>query len=174
MRALPLALLSATLAAACAPTATAPAQDPTPPAPDGVPARAAGKMSAAQVGTLTPVPAFQGGGAGWRVEIQSLGDMRHSVRLTSNLLTSSPPTSGQPARVDNGTVVYQPPPSSLPTPATILLTGTLYGPGGDRALRITLNAHTCRDAAGAEHRHAVQVEVAGAPDLHGCGDLAVY
>ena len=125
---------------------------------DGVPPGASGKISADQVGKVSPVPAFLGGGADWSVEILSLGDMRHSVKLTSG------------AGVQTGTAVYRP---TMAVQAQILLTGTLYASGGDRALRITLAPGECRDAAGS-HRHGVRIDIEGATSLQGCGDLAMY
>ena len=126
---------------------------------DSVPPGAAGKISADQVGKVSPVPAFQGAGAGWSVEIASLGDMRHSVKLISG------------DDVQTGTVIYQP---TTDAQAQILLTGTLYASGGDHALRITLTGGECRDAAGRSHRHGVRIDIAGATSLQGCGDLAMY
>jgi hypothetical protein len=126
---------------------------------DRVPAAAAGKISADQVGKVSPVPAFQGGGADWSVEILSIGDMRHSVKLASG------------DDVQTGTAIYQP---TMAAQSQILLTGTLYASGGDRALRITLTRGECRDAAGRSHRHGVRIDIEGAPSLQGCGDLAMY
>ena len=124
-----------------------------------MPPGAAGKISADQVGKVSPVPAFQGGGADWSVEILSLGDMRHSVKLTSG------------DDVQTGTAVYQP---TTAAQSQIVLTGTLYATQGDRALRITLTRGECRDAAGRSHRHGVRIDIAGAASLQGCGDLAMY
>ena len=125
---------------------------------DSVPPGAAGKISADQVGKVSPVPAFQGGGANWSVEILSVGDMRHSIKLTSG------------DDVQTGTAVYQPTADAQ----QILLTGTLYATQGDRALRIILTRSECRDAAGRSHLHQVRVDIAGAASLQGCGDLALY
>ena len=126
---------------------------------DSVPPGAAGKISADQVGKVSPVPAFQGAGADWSVEILSLGEMRHSVKLASG------------DDVQTGTAVYQP---MANVKSQILLTGTLYSNGGDRALRITLTRGECRDAAGRSHQHGVRIDIAGATPLQGCGDLAMY
>ena len=126
---------------------------------DGVPPGATGKISADQVGKVSPVPAFQGAGADWSVEILSLGEMRHSVKLASG------------DDVQTGTAVYQP---MANVKSQILLTGTLYSNGGDRALRITLTRGECRDAAGRSHQHGVRIDIAGATPLQGCGDLAMY
>lgn len=126
---------------------------------DGVPTGAAGEIAASQVGRVSPVPAFQGGGADWSVEILSLGDMRHSVKLASG------------DDVQAGTAVYQP---TTTAPPRILLAGTLHAAQGDRALRITLTRGECRDAGGAMHPHGVRVDIAGAAPLQGCGDLAMY
>ena len=124
-----------------------------------MPSGAAGKISADQFGKISGVPAFQGGGADWSVEIQSLGNMRHSITLTS----------GDDAQT--GTAVYQP--TTAPQ-SRIVLTGTVYATQGDRALRITLARGECRDAAGRTHRHVVSIEIEGAAPLRGCGDLAMY
>jgi hypothetical protein len=126
---------------------------------DGVPPGATGKISADQVGKVSPVPAFQGAGADWSVEILSVGDMRHTIKLTSG------------DDVQTGTAVYQP---MTAAPPQILLTGTLYATQGDRALRITLTRAGCRDAAGAMHQHGVRIDIAGMAPLQGCGDLAMY
>jgi hypothetical protein len=126
---------------------------------DSVPPGAAGKISADQVGKVSPVPAFQGGDANWSVEILSVGDMRHSIKLTSG------------DDVQTGTAIYQP---MTAAPPQILLTGTLYATQGDRALRITLTRGGCRDAAGAMHQHGVRIDIAGMAPLQGCGDLAMY
>jgi hypothetical protein len=126
---------------------------------DSVPPAAAGKISADQVGKLSPVPAFQGGGANWSVEILATGDMRHSVKLITG------------DDVQTGTAIYRP---SENAPSPIVLTGTLYATQGDRALRITLARGECRDDAGRTHLHGVRIEIAGATALQGCGDLAMY
>ena len=125
---------------------------------DSVPPAPAGKISADQVGKVSPVPAFQGGGEDWSIEIQAIGGMRHSVRLSTG------------DDVQTGTAVYQPATDKL----QILLTGTLYATQNDRALRITLTRGECRDAAGRAHRHRARIDVAGATSLQGCGDLAMY
>jgi hypothetical protein len=126
---------------------------------DSVPPGAAGKISVDQVGKVSPLPAFQGGGANWSIEILSVGDMRHSVKLTTG------------DDVQTGTAVYQPTTTAQPQ---ILLTGTLYATPDDRALRITLTRGECRDAAGAVHLHGVRIDIAGTASLQGCGDLAMY
>jgi len=145
-----------------APAANAAAPDGSMPADSGpadsLPPAAAGKISADQVGKVSPVPAFQGGGEDWSIEIQAIGGMRHSVRLSTG------------DDVQTGTAVYQPATDKL----QILLTGTLYATQNDRALRITLTRGECRDAAGRAHRHRVRIDVAGATSLQGCGDLAMY
>ena len=129
-------------------------------APDAsVPIGAAGKISADQVGKVSPVPAFQGRGADWSVEILSVGDMRHSVKLIT----------GDDAQT--GTAVYH---ASANAPPQIELTGTLYATQGDRALRIILTRGECRDVAGRSHLHGVRIDIEGAASLQGCGDLAMY
>lgn len=166
MRLLASIAMGAVLAAtgACAP-ASHDAIDVRVPAPgqrapnDRVATAAAGKISAGQAGKVSPVAAFQGGGAGWSVEILAVGDMRHGVKLASG------------GDVQAGTAVYQPTTTAQPQ---ILLTGTLHTAQGDRALRITLTRAECRDAAGAMHQHGVRIDIAGTAPLQGCGDLAMY
>jgi hypothetical protein len=149
--------LALTVIAACAPAGKNAVSASATPA--DVPPGAAGKISADPVGKVSPVPAFQGGGVDWSVEIASLGDMRHSVKLISG------------DDVQAGTAVYQP---TTDAQSQILLTGSLYASVGDHALRITLTRGECRDAAGRSHRHGVRIDIAGATPLQGCGDLAIY
>jgi hypothetical protein len=166
MRLLASIVMGAVLAAttACAP-ANNDATDMRAPVPgesasnDNVPIGAAGKISADQVGKVSPVPAFQGRGADWSVEILSLGDMRHSVKLITG------------DDVQTGTAVYH---ASANAPPQIELTGTLYATQGDRALRIILTRGECRDVAGRSHLHGVRIDIEGAASLQGCGDLAMY
>ncbi len=166
---LPAVLALVLLAGGCAPgkedtttAAVAPATAP-PDAAGTLPPGAAGKIAADQVGKVSPVPAFQGGGAGWRVEIQATGGLRHSVKLAV----------GEPAQRREGTVVYQPLPPAA-AGAVIILDGTLYDARGDRAISIKLARRDCTDAGGRVHQHDVQVDVDGESPLQGCGDLAMY
>ena len=131
--------------------ADAPAQR-APPLPG-----ARGKIAADQVGKLSPVPAFEGGGPGWDISIHATAGLRHDVRLRW----------GGSAHVAGGTVRYRASP-----PGTHLLEGTLYGVGGDRGLRIDLRRGDCRDA-GRVFPYAVMVMVDGMAPLRGCGELAL-
>ncbi|MCJ0826308.1 hypothetical protein MQC88_10160 [Luteimonas sp. 50] len=129
------------------------AQAPRTPPPPG----ARGKIAADQVGKLSPVAAFEGGGADWDIAIHATTGLRHDVRLRW----------GGGAHVAGGTVRYR-----ASAPGTHRLEGTLYGVGGDRGLRIDLRRGDCRDA-GRVFRYAVMVAVDGMVPLRGCGELAL-
>jgi hypothetical protein len=158
----PALLMSLVVVAGCAPRngglETGPEQRPADAPPPGAPAPGSrGKIAADQVGKVSPVPAFQGGGAGWGIAIQATGGLRHSVRLH---------WSGS-AGDASGTARYQ----AAGTPGTHQLAGTLYDKTGDRAMRITLRRGDC---AGARVRpYSVEVAVDGMAPLRGCGDLAL-
>jgi hypothetical protein len=130
-----------------APTGTAPAPG------------SRGKIAADQVGKVSPVPAFQGGGAGWGIAIQATGGLRHSVRLH---------WSGS-ARDVGGTARYQ----ATGTPGTHQFDGTLYDTSGDRAMRITLQREDCTGADARVRPYSVEVVVDDMAPLQGCGDLAL-
>ncbi|MFC7301047.1 hypothetical protein [Cognatiluteimonas weifangensis] len=134
--------------------------DPAPPAPlASVPAAEHGKLGTDQVGVLSPVAAFEGGGADWRIEIRADGGLRHGVRLQRG------------ATGDPGSARYRPA-AGTAAPGEHRLEGTLYTASGDRAMRIELQRGECRDAAAHTWPWRVRVEVDGLPSLHGCGELA--
>jgi len=153
-------LVLAVLATGCAPRPTAPVAKPAPPStattPDALPPGAAGKISAAQVGKLSPVPAFRGVGAGWRLQVQAVGDLGHDVVLQRG------------GRERHGSAVYRP---DAPAAGAIELDGTL---DDGAPLRIRILREPCTDAAGRAHAHAVEIAIGAAASLRGCGDLAVY
>lgn len=121
------------------------------------PPGARGKIAADQVGKLSPVPAFEGGGADWDVSIHAVAGLRHDVRLRW----------GGTTHVAGGTVRYR-----ASAPGTHRLDGTLYGVGGDRGLRIDLRRGDCGDA-GRVFPYAVVVAIDGMAPLRGCGELAL-
>ena len=129
------------------------------PAPDAPAPGSRGKIAADQVGKVSPVPAFQGGGAGWGIAIQATGGLRHSVRLH---------WSGS-ARDVGGTARYR----ATGIPGTHQLDGTLYDTSGDRAMRITLQRGDCTGADARVHPYSVAVAVDGMAPLQGCGELAL-
>lgn len=121
------------------------------------PPRAHGKIAADQVGKLSPVPAFEGGGAGWDISIHAIAGLRHDVRLRRGA-----------AQVANGTVRYRESP-----PGMHRLEGTLYGVDGDRGMHIELRRGDCTRPGGQVQAYGVEVVVDGMARLRGCGELAL-
>jgi hypothetical protein len=136
------------------PPADAPATG-TPPPPGS-----RGKIAADQVGKVSPVPAFQGGGGDWRISIRAIGGMRHDVQLRWGGTTHGA----------GGTARYLP---AEAAPGRHRLDGTLYGADGDRAMRITLQRGDCTGAGGRVQPYSVAVAVDGMAPLQGCGELAL-
>jgi hypothetical protein len=161
----PALLMSLVVVAGCAPRngglETGPAAQPPAgaPAPDAPAPGSRGKIAADQVGKVSPVPAFQGGGAGWGIAIQATGGLRHSVRLHWR----------GSARDVGGTARYQ----ATGTPGTHQFDGTLYDTSGDRAMRITLQREDCTGADARVRPYSVEVVVDDMAPLQGCGDLAL-
>ena len=116
-----------------------------------------GKIAADQVGKVSPVPAFEGGAADWRISIHATGGMRHGVRLS------------QGSNAANGTARYR----KSGMPGMHALDGTLYSDRGDRAMHITLQRGNCSGADGRVHPYGVEVLIDGMTPLQGCGDLAL-
>jgi hypothetical protein len=131
-----------------APTGTAPAPG------------SRGKIAADQVGKVSPVPAFQGGGGDWRISIRAVGGLRHDVQLRW----------GGTAHSAGGTGRYLP---AEAAPGRHRLDGTLYRADGDRAMRITLQRGDCTGAGGRVQPYSVAVAVDGMAPLQGCGELAL-
>jgi hypothetical protein len=134
-----------------------PADAPTGTAP---PPGSRGKIAADQVGKVSPVPAFQGGGGDWRISIRAIGGMRHDVQLRWGGTTHGA----------GGTARYLP---AEAAPGRHRLDGTLYGADGDRAMRITLQRGDCTGAGGRVQPYSVAVAVDGMAPLQGCGELAL-
>ena len=134
-----------------------PADAPTGTAP---PPGSRGKIAADQVGKVSPVPAFQGGGGDWRISIRAVGGLRHDVQLRWGGTTHGA----------GGTARYLP---AEAAPGTHRLDGTLYGADGDRAMRITLRRGDCAGAGGRVQPYSVAVAVDGMAPLQGCGELAL-
>lgn len=108
---------------------------------------------------ISPVPAFRGGDGHWRIEIQSVGDLRHDVVLSQG-----------DARM-TGTLGYRPVPG-VGEEGPFDLHGALHGPQGDAPMRVHLQREACIDEAGA-HAWKVQVDVEGQAPRDGCGDIAM-
>lgn len=106
---------------------------------------------------MSPVPAFTGGGAGWRIEIASTGKGNHDASLNAD------------GRTQTGTLRYLGQPADAPS-TLVVLNGEL-----DRQPTIVeIKRESCRDANGVDTRASVQVTVEGQPQRRGCGHLAVY
>jgi hypothetical protein len=170
-RTIPAALLISILAACSATTPTdavATAMPEAFAAASGPPPGAAGKISPDMVGKVSPVPAFNGLGEHFNIEIQSQGEqtpegMRHSVRLVWGMGTYE----------GEGTLFYR----SAPGPAhgaPILLDGTLQTAQGPKTLRVEIVTEACTDDADQPHAQRVTVALQGETGMQGCGDLAVY
>ena len=162
----PALLMSLVIVAGCAPrnggleTGPAAQRPADVPAPDVPATGSRGKLAADQVGKLSPVPAFEGGGVDWRISIHAVGGMRHDVQLRW----------GGTAHNAGGTVRYLP---AETAPGRHRLDGTLYGADGDHAMRITLQRGDCTGAGGGAHPYGVAVAVDGMAPLRGCGELAL-
>lgn len=143
-------------AQAAADIALANAKAPPPVAGDS---NAAGTPAPGDEGGISPVPAFHGGDAHWRIDIQSVGDLRHDVTLRQGR-----------ARLQ-GRLNYRPVPGTGED-GPFDLDGALYMPAGDAVMHVHLERATCLDATGA-HGWKVQVYVDGQAPREGCGDLAM-
>ena len=155
-------LMTLVAIAGCAPGSGDHAPAPALPSADALPQRlppsgSHGKIAADQVGKVSPVPAFEGGAADWRISIHATGGMRHSVRLS------------QGGNAASGTARYR----ATGIPDRHALDGTLYSDRGDRAMHITLQRGECSGVDGRVHPYGVEVAVDGMARLRGCGELAV-
>lgn len=106
---------------------------------------------------LSPVPAFTGGGAGWRIEIASTGKGNHEATLS---------TDGDTWK---GTLRYLGQPADAPR-SLIVLNGAL----GKQPAIVEIKRESCRNAEGVDTQASVQVTMEGQPQRRGCGHLAVY
>ncbi len=106
---------------------------------------------------LSPVPAFTGGGAGWRIEIASTGQGNHEATLSTDGVTRK------------GTLRYLGQPADAPA-SLIVLNGEL----GNQPAIVEIKRESCRNADGVDTQASVQVTMEGQPQRRGCGHLAVY
>ena len=131
--------------------------------PDATAAESALEVAAAEAdadaAAISPVPAFHGGDPHWRIEIQSVGDLRHDVVLTQGGVRMT------------GALGYRPVPG-VDEGGPFDLHGALHGPQGDAPMRVHLQREACIDEAGA-HAWKVQVDVEGQAPRDGCGDIAM-
>ena len=167
------ACLLVLLCAGCGPDGRPAGYAPPPPpvsAPDaeaGAPADEAASSAEAvagpalpgEEGAISPVPAFRGGDRQWRIEIQSVGDLRHEVVLTQGGVAMQ------------GTLSYHPVPG-IGEDGPFDLHGALHGTPADAPMRVHLQREACIDEAGA-HAWKVLVDVEGQAPRAGCGDIAM-
>ncbi|HIE1099910.1 MULTISPECIES: hypothetical protein [Stenotrophomonas] len=106
---------------------------------------------------MSPVPAFTGGGAGWRIEIASTGKGNHDASLSAD------------GRTHTGTLRYLGQPADAPS-TLIVLNGEL----GKQPAVVEIKRESCRNAEGVDTLASVQVTMEGQPQRRGCGHLAVY
>lgn len=106
---------------------------------------------------LSPVPAFTGGGAGWRIEIASTGKGNHDASLSAD------------GRTHTGMLRYLGQPADAPS-TLIVLNGEL----GRQPAIVEIKREPCRNAEGVDTQASVQVTMEGQPQRRGCGHLAVY
>lgn len=107
--------------------------------------------------SMSPVPAFTGGGAGWRIEITSTGQGNHDASLSAE------------GRTHKGTLRYLGQPADAPS-SLIVLNGEL----GRQPAIVEIKRESCRNAEGVDTLASVQVTMEGQPQRRGCGHLAVY
>lgn len=127
------------------------------------------KIAAGQEGSLSPVPAFMGGGAGWRIDIQATGNMQHKFSIT-----------GSDGVVKaTGTLAYKGPVADASS-SLIVLNGKRDDiQNDDNGVIVEIQSKACTDTGGQPHMHSVAVyadslAALGMNRLQGCGDLAVY
>jgi hypothetical protein len=136
-------------------------EKPPPPAPgtavDASDAGSTGALAIDDDSAVSPVPLFRGGTAEWRIDIQSVGDLRHDVTLHQG------PVSMQ------GTLRYRPIPGTNEN-GPFDLDGALYAPQGDAPMHVHLAREACLDDTGA-HGWKIQIDVDGQAPRDGCGDI---
>lgn len=127
------------------------------------------KIPAGQEGSLSPVPAFMGSGAGWRIDIQATGNMQHKFSLT-----------GSDGVVKaTGTLSYKGAVADAPN-SLIVLSGQRDDiQAADNGVIVEIQSKACTDSAGQPHLHSISIHAdslaaQGLGQLQGCGDLAVY
>ncbi|WP_295557995.1 hypothetical protein [uncultured Stenotrophomonas sp.] len=106
---------------------------------------------------LSPVPAFAGGGAGWRIEIASTGKGNHDASLSAD------------GRTHKGVLRYLGQPADAPG-SLIVLNGEL----DKQPTIVEIKHESCRNTEGVDTLASVQVTMEGQPQRRGCSHLAVY
>ena len=109
----------------------------------------------------SPVPAFHGSGADWKLDLKADSGTRYTARL----LRSGSWT--------NATLVLR---SAAPAehPNDFDFDGTLFATHGDTPLRVRIVHADCKDAGGVVRMQTVNIVVTGAATLSGCGEITPY
>lgn len=117
-------------------------------------------------GQLSPVPAFNGGGEGWSIDITSTGGGAHDASLVW--------ASG--SRQSDFKLFYKGQPADAPS-TLIVLSGEIRAAGTLRPVIVEIKREPCKDDAGASFLHSVTVTaeglVPGTSQMRGCGHLAM-
>ncbi|MDF2382333.1 hypothetical protein JMG10_12695 [Nostoc ellipsosporum NOK] len=117
-------------------------------------------------GQMSPVPAFNGGGEGWSIDITSTGGGAHDASLVW--------ASG--SQHNDFKLFYRGQPADAPS-TLIVLSGEMRAGGALRPVIVEIKREPCRDDAGASFMHSVSVTaegvVPGTSQMRGCGHLAM-
>ncbi|MBN8810787.1 MULTISPECIES: hypothetical protein [unclassified Sphingomonas] len=117
-------------------------------------------------GGLSPVPAFNGGGEGWSIDITSTGGGAHDASLVW--------ASG--SQRSDFKLFYRGQPADAPS-TLIVLSGEMRAGGALRPVIVEIKREPCKDDAGASFLHSVSVTaegvVPGTSQMRGCGHLAM-
>ncbi len=117
-------------------------------------------------GQMSPVPAFNGGGEGWSIDITSTGGGAHDASLVW--------ASG--SQRSDFKLFYRGQPADAPS-TLIVLSGEMRAGGTLRPVIVEIKREPCRDDAGASFMHSVAVTaegvVPGTSQMRGCGHLAM-
>lgn len=117
-------------------------------------------------GALSPVPAFNGGGEGWSIDITSTGGGAHDASLVW--------ASG--SQRSDFKLFYRGQPADAPS-TLIVLSGEMRAGGTLRPVIVEIKREPCKDDAGTSFMHSVSVTaegvVPGTSQMRGCGHLAM-
>jgi len=105
----------------------------------------------------SPIPAFTGGGADWRITFTSGGQGDLDATLT---------VDGQRSK---GVLRYRGQPADAPS-SRVVLAGEL----GALPATVVIQREACRNEHGVDTRASVRVSVRGQLPRHGCGYIAVH
>lgn len=108
----------------------------------------------------SPIPAFHGGGEGWRIDLKADRGMRHTARLFRD------------GRWLNATLMLR---SATPTddPTAFAFEGTVFAPAGDTPMQLEIDRADCSGRS-LSRPDAVRLRVRGNVPLQGCGQITPY